>query len=586
MKNRSASWMLVAVCCTSLGFPLFANAGGADLSSPPGNQEVGGIIVKFRGDQKGAALNGRVLALQDRATRRGSVLKYFRAGSLGMHVLKFDRKTDLREAEILAREIEANDPTVEYAEPDRVAHPAFVPNDTRYNEQWHYFHSLGGINLQAAWDLSTGSGVRVAVLDTGYRPHADLNANIVGGYDFITDPARANDLGGRDSSALDPGDWTVAGQCSPGSSPTNSSWHGTHVAGTIAAVTNNGTGVAGVAFNSRVVPVRVLGRCGGDVSDIADAIVWAAGGAVPGVPANPNPARVLNLSLAGGGGCGPTYQNAIDTARALNSVIVIAAGNDNADAANTAPANCVGVITVAATNLAGSKAGYSNFGATVEIAAPGGEVSPNQNQGVLSTLNTGALIPGSDSYQFYQGTSMATPHVAGVAALMLALNPSFTPDQVLQVLQATARSFPGTCSQCGSGIVDAAGAVAPYVDTLSFTVGNCGNASVGMRGFSPAFPGLNCPVAIGAVSPALLTGGRQVTMARDLLAVVSSTFQFSVAGFSSNPGASWLIGISVNGATVQFTNFTYSAGTATWSKVNSGIPAPNGATVPLRVIHR
>ncbi len=585
MKTRVLGSLIAIVSCASPGIYSSAHAGGAAIHAAPGVEQVSGIIVRFRAEKKGAELQDRVVALQDRASRRGVALRYFRAGSLGMHVIRFGQKMDLREAEKLAREIVAKDPEVEYAEPDQVMQPMLVPNDTRYNEQWHYFAPTGGINIQPAWDLSTGTGVRVAVIDTGFRPHADLNANILAGYDFISDPTRANDGNGRDNDAQDPGNWRVAGEC-PGLSPANSDWHGTHVAGTIAALTNNGNGVAGVAFNSRIVPVRVLGKCGGEISDIADGIVWAAGGSVPGVPANANPARVLNLSLGGSGACGTTYLNAINAARALNSVVIVAAGNDNVDAANHRPANCFGVVTVAATNRAGSKAIYSNFGATVELAAPGGEVSSTVGDGVLSTLNTGTNTPGTDDYRFFEGTSMAAPHVSGVAALLLALNPSFSPDVVAQVLQATARPFPGACSQCGRGILDANAALTAVVDTLSLTVGSCGNGSVGMRGFSPAFPGLNCPAAIGSLAPTTLTGGRQIAYARDQLAFVTSTFQISISGFPSNPGTTWLVGLSINGVNVPLTAFSYSGSTATWSKTNSGINATTGSTVPMIVIHR
>jgi serine protease len=228
------------------------------------------------------------------------------------------------------------------------------------------------------------------------------------------------------------------------------------VAGTIAAVTNNSNGVAGVAFNARIVPARVLGKCGGYTSDIADAIVWASGGTVSGVPANANPADVLSISLGGGGSCGSTTQNAINSARSRGASVVVAAGNSNTNASGFSPANCSGVVTVAATGRNGGKASYSNFGATVEVAAPGGSGGSNS---VLSTLNTGTQGPGSDSYALYNGTSMATPHVSGVVALMLQAEPSLTPDQVTQILQSTARPFPATCSQCGSGIVDANAAV-------------------------------------------------------------------------------------------------------------------------------
>jgi len=298
--------------------------------------------------------------------------------------------------------------------------------------------------------------VVTAVIDTGFRPHADLNANLLPGYDFISDAAVANDGGGRDGDASDPGDWVSANECAPGEPAETSSWHGTHVAGSIAAHTNNSVGVAGVAFNARVVPARVLGKCGGYTSDIADAIIWTSGGAVGGVPANANPAKVLNLSLGGIGSCGTTTQNAINSARSRGASVIVAAGNSNANSSGFTPANCTGVVTVAAVGRNGGRASYSNFGATVEVAAPGGSGGANS---VLSTLNSGSAGPGADSYAFYNGTSMATPHVAGVVALMLSVNSALTPDQVTQILQSTARAFPATCSQCGSGIVNANAAV-------------------------------------------------------------------------------------------------------------------------------
>jgi serine protease len=214
----------------------------------------------------------------------------------------------------------------------------------------------------------------------------------------------------------------------------------------------------------------VLGKCGGTSSDIADAIVWASGGTVRGVPANPNPAKVINLSLGGSGSCSQTYRRAINSAVNRGTTVVVSAGNSNANASGFQPANCAGVITVAATDRDGNRAFYSNFGATVEVSAPGGEVrletdppgtrSTPQN-GVLSTLNNGTTTPGSPIYFTYMGTSMAAPHVSGLVALMLSRNPSLTPAQVLAALQSHARPIPGTCTGgCGAGLVDAAATVA------------------------------------------------------------------------------------------------------------------------------
>jgi serine protease len=456
---KSGGGIRAVVHSVALGLILLAPL-AATAAGPGGFTDR--IIVKYRAAGAGA----QTAATQMRGTelpaaRFGVTLNHLRTTALGSQVIKIDRRMSIEEATQLARDIAASDPNVEYAEPDRMMQKVFVPNDTRYNEQWQYFEAAGGLNLPAAWDKATGAGVVVGVVDTGYRPHADLAANILPGYDFISDTFVANDGNGRDSDASDPGDWINPGECGPGDPAAfeSSSWHGTHVSGTIAAITNNSNGVAGVAFNAKVVPARVLGKCGGFTSDIADAIVWVSGGTVSGVPANANPARVINISLGGSGACDTTTQNAINSARSRNTVVVVAAGNSNANAANFSPANCSGVVTVAAVGRTGGKAFYSNFGATVEVAAPGGDTSGGTANGILSTLNAGSTTPGADSFAFYQGTSMATPHVVGVVALMLSVKPTLTPDQVLSILQSTARAFPATCSQCGSGIVNANAAV-------------------------------------------------------------------------------------------------------------------------------
>jgi serine protease len=213
--------------------------------------------------------------------------------------------------------------------------------------------------------------------------------------------------------------------------------------------------VAGVAYGAKVVPVRVLGQCGGYTSDIADGIIWASGGTVSGVPNIAARAQVINMSLGGGGACDTTSQSAINSARSRGTVVVVAAGNENQNASNSNPANCAGVIAVAATNKSGGKASYSNYGTIVDVAAPGGD----SGAAILSTLNAGTTTPGADNYVGYMGTSMATPHVAGVVALMLAKNPALTPDDVEAKLKSSARAFPAACSGCGAGIVDASAAV-------------------------------------------------------------------------------------------------------------------------------
>ncbi|MFF6947903.1 S8 family serine peptidase [Streptomyces iakyrus] len=350
------------------------------------------------------------------------------------------------------------DPQVAYVVPDRLNKPtAVTPNDTEYSKQWDLFESTAGMNVPAAWDTTTGSGVTVAVIDTGYVAHSDLAANIVGGYDFISDTAVSVDGNGRDSNPADPGDWYNANECGAGIPASTSSWHGTHVAGTIAAATNNGKGVAGIAYGAKISPVRVLGKCGGYDSDIIDAITWASGGTVSGVPANTNVAKVINMSLGGGGACSSATQSAINGAVNRGTSVVVAAGNENTNASSSSPANCNNVITVAATNRAGSRASYSNYGTVVDISAPGGETRTTTANGILSTLNSGTKTPSSENYTYYQGTSMATPHVAGLAALMKSANSALTPAQIESAIKTNARALPGTCSGgCGAGLADAA----------------------------------------------------------------------------------------------------------------------------------
>ena len=446
----------------------------APLVSPPTDQ----IIVRFRDSASQGVMSAATeTQLAERlSAAAGVTLAFQRPMSGGATVFKMAAPADEATALAISQRLAAL-PEVEYAEPDAIMQivgnpplpeaPAgadLTPNDTRFNDQWHYRYVAGsqeGLNLLPAWNITTGVNTTVvAVIDTGIRPHADLAGRTVPGYDFIGDVATANDGDGRDNNPADPGDWATSGQCFPGSSPENSSWHGTHVAGTIAANSNNGSGVAGVNWAAKILPLRVLGRCGGFLSDIVDATRWAGGLSVPGVPANPNPADVINLSLGGSGACGASYQNAFNELNAAGVVSVVAAGNSGVNASGARPANCDGVITVAATSKTGDQSYYTNYGAVIEIAAPGGEQSfANDPNGVLSTLNAGTSVPGSDNFIYYQGTSMAAPHIAGLVSLMLGEQPNLTPTQVLNILQTTARDFPNTSScttsTCGAGIADA-----------------------------------------------------------------------------------------------------------------------------------
>ncbi|WP_355607644.1 S8 family peptidase [Xanthomonas cannabis] len=490
-KRPRALIVMRATALTSLLLATPAFAGEVYLDGLATAQTHQKFIVTYK-DGSNALASPSVLTSSLRAAARAVPAKAGRALGLnsvrrlavGPELIQADRALDRAEAETLMRQLAA-DPNVQSVEVDQILHAALTPNDTRLSEQWAFGTTNAGLNIRSAWDKSTGTNVVVAVIDTGIVSHPDLDANILPGYDFISDAATARDGNGRDSNPADEGDWNPGGIS--GCAVSDSSWHGTHVAGTVAAVTNNTTGVAGTAFNAKVVPVRVLGRCGGSLSDIADAIVWSSGGSVSGVPANANPAEVINMSLGGGGTCSTTMQNAISGAVSRGTTVVVAAGNSSANVSGSLPANCANVIAVAATTSAGAKASYSNFGTGIDVSAPG--------SAILSTLNSGTTTPGSASYASYNGTSMASPHVAGVVALVQSAAPSpLTPAAVETLLKNTARALPGACSGgCGAGIVNADAAV-----TAAISGSNGGGGGGGGNTLSNGTPVTGLGAATGA----------------------------------------------------------------------------------------
>ncbi|WP_083850879.1 S8 family peptidase [Arthrobacter sp. TB 23] len=428
----------------------------------PADHPADRFIVKFDGNGDGTSERGRTY--QNTVNSLGIPVTEVGVTVDGATVVEATEDLTAEQSDGVVAALESRG-DVEYAEVDVFMQPtAIAPDDDLYDSQWNLFEAEAGMRVDSAWERSTGAGVTVAVIDTGITEHSDLAGNIIPGYDFITSPQIAGDNDGRDSDPTDEGD-----QCN--SDP--SSWHGTHVAGTIGAVANNSQGIAGVAYDSQIQPIRALGACGGYTSDVAAATLWAAGGSVPGLPLNPTPAKVINLSLGGAGTCGTTFQTAINYANSQNAVVITAAGNENTFAKYTTPANCNNVVVVGATGREGNKANYSNHGPEVDVSAPGGDASTGRSSAILSTLNSGAG-PETESYGYLQGTSMATPHVAGAAALMLSVDPSLTPAQVEAQLKATSRPFPGVCytGGCGTGLVDAAAAVkavAPAVNPQPFS---------------------------------------------------------------------------------------------------------------------
>ena len=506
---RSAKVVMLMIVLGSVQSVVTAHAANVDVSSVRPGERYDRFIITYRrgsaqrSDHKAAVRQINTI-LAGMMSRRSGVTaapgpafltaRYVRRLATGDDLVMVSRSLSASTATILMRQIVAN-PAVVHIEPDVMWHlvrditviPTLTargylgtysapfqgaPNDPLYAKQWDLHNSSVGINVERAWTESDGRGITVAVIDTGITKHPDLDTSLAdAGYDFVSEKAfSGRDKDGRISGGWDPGDWceTMTSQCHN----ERSSWHGTHVAGTIAAKTNNGIGTAGIAYGARLLPVRVMGRGTlGDIADIADGIVWAAGGDVPGVPKNKHPAQVINLSISRRARCRGVEARAIAEAIKRGATVVVAAGNLDRDVHDFAPANCPGVIAVAAVGFNGWRASYSNYGTGVTIAAPGGDrkytVPPFR--WIWSTSNRGQHGPGKPSYSGWAGTSMAAPHVTGTVALLLSAQWAAhcrlsRPTQVKQILVESARAFPfpfmiGLRKPIGAGIVDANAAI-------------------------------------------------------------------------------------------------------------------------------
>jgi serine protease len=527
MTSRPTSHLRLAALALAIGLALPVSAapagerGPVRAAAPPTSADTARVIVRF----KASAPRERALAADPRvrepALRMARTLSQ-RHGITLADGASVDPQTQVVfahgiAADALAQRL-AGDADVEWVQVDRRqrAFQSVLPDDPLFPAgqtavtppagQWYLraptATEVAAVDAQAAWALTRGApAVVVAVIDTGVRfEHPDLGrtgqgGKLLPGYDFVSDAATANDGDGRDADPSDPGDWITAAEDRrgpfEGCGEWASTWHGTQTAGLVGAMTANGLGIAGAGWDLKVLPVRALGKCGGFVSDIAAAIRWAAGLSVPGVPTNPSPARVVNLSLGSSNRCDVAYQAAIDDARAAGVVVVAAAGNEGV--AVNQPGNCAGVVTVAGVRHAGTKVGYSNLGPEVTLAAPAGNcvnLSGTCLYPLVSTSNAGTTVPAASTYtsggdDATLGTSFASPLAAAAAGLMLSVHPALAPDAVARRLREAARAFPPhgdpavplcrvptgfddepqdecvcTTGTCGAGLLDAGAAVA------------------------------------------------------------------------------------------------------------------------------
>jgi serine protease len=436
------------------------------------------LIIKLRPTASAGAVTTAAVASEEAqieagrqrvavlAGRHGLMLKMTRAITARMHVVHLDPALA---AESLAKTLEAlrADPEVEYAEIDQRRYAHATPNDTLFaTQQWYLQNSAAtpaAIDATTAWDTTMGSATLViADLDTGVRyDHPDLLATSAGGrllpgYCFISDSFVANNATCPGADASDPGDWVAQSdlthpECSGGTTQ-NSSWHGTRTAGILGAITNNMTGIAGVTWQTQILPVRVLGKCGGSDSDIVSAMLWAAGIAVAGAPANTHPARVMNMSFGATGSCPSVYTDAINQLTAKGVLIVVSAGNEGGPV--DAPANCPGVAGVAGMRHVGTKVGYSSLGPEVALSAPAGNcvnTSPGSTclYPITTTFNQGTTTPGTNAYTDQVthpnlGTSFSAPLVSGIGALMAAMNSTLNSCRLISRLKESALPFPQT----------------------------------------------------------------------------------------------------------------------------------------------
>jgi serine protease len=614
-------WAVSGEVSSEVTSPVTVDLSTVKFPRPPMNAEVGGLIVKFEGQE----LSSQDLTnLADNSQLQPVSLEVSSEIATDTHLVEFNQPVDVTTANEIADALEANN-NVEYAELDFAFLTAsetnrsesFVPNDPLYaTKQWTLWGNFGvGIadgptGLALAYQNSTGLGSVVAVIDTGFTNHPDLEGQFVSGYDFVSNNEMLSGIReengnavpydgdyvdqvtygpiGWDDNPLDPGDWN---------SSRSSSWHGTYIAGLIAAKTNNEIGIAGIAPDSKIQPIRAFSWRGGLLSDVIASITWASGGTVENVPANQTPAKVINLSFSVEAPCTPSLQLAIDEAIERGSVVVAAAGNNNQDAANFAPGNCQNVITVGAINSDGEKAAYSNFGSSVDISAPGGELD---GQAIYSTSNEGTTTSTNPAYVVRQGTSIATAQVSAALAKLAQTYPSENAIQLkARVLSKEAtKPFPsGKCltdKNCGIGYLFFGISVNYPLNNNKLRFGNGTESSVNSKGLLQqpfykssvdgsfykltysSYP-LNFSVGTGTSGPNWTTN-----TVVDLPNLTSQTIDYSsyVSAGGKTYGTVTSVGqATINLKTFEFTNIYVLGENDSYIKITSKVKNVSGSTV-------
>jgi serine protease len=527
------------------------------------------VLVKWRAmaeARAGSSAPGDRLAKLNSSS--GMRLEHLRDLGPRLEVLRLEQSVSGAELERILEQL-SRQPQVEYAVADERRWPHLVPSDALFNAQWHLQSTQpAATRAGLAWDTTTGSaGTVVAVLDTGVRfDHPDLEraeagGKLLPGFDFVADGDIANDGNGRDGDPSDPGDWIDSNDIQQpefsGCELTDSSWHGTRVSGIIGARTDNGIGIAGEAWRTWILPVRVLGKCGGFDSDILAAMRWAGGLAVGGTTVNPYPAQIINLSLGSSGACPTTYRDVVSELRDQGVLVVASAGNDGSVVG--APANCPGVLAVGAIRHVGTKVGFSNLGPQVALSAPGGNcVNVNPGEPCLfsidTTIDSGQTFPAgpayTDQFNFNVGTSFSAPIVAGAAALMHAVNARLGPELLTARLKVSTMPFPvpGTSPPGGTCHVPTGPTDVQTAECVC-TTSTCGT---GMLNTAAAVSEALRPI-VGIALPMAVTPGQALSLDGSLSAAACnrtlSTFAWSVA--PGSPTSPPITGADQALATVQ-----------------------------------